>query len=82
MLPILSNMLLEAQGIDFTATNLERGVPCSQFSFLMIILMLWSISVLIYGILFFPELKQFVRGRFGSMLVLSSPRTHSPAQKA
>jgi|HubBroStandDraft_6_1064221.scaffolds.fasta_scaffold450874_1 hypothetical protein len=82
MLPILSNLLVEAQGVDFTATDLERGIPGSQFSFLLIILMLWSISVLIYGILFFPELKQFVRARFGSMLVLSLPRTYSPGQKA
>jgi len=82
MLPILSNVLVEAQGVDFTATNLERGIPGSQFSFLMIILMLWSISVLVYGILFVPELKQLVRARFGSMLVVSLPRTDSPAQKA
>lgn len=82
MLPILSNVLVEAQGVDFTATDLERGIPCSQFLFPMMILMLWSIPVLIYGILFFPELKQFVRGHFGSMLVLSLPRTYSPGQKA
>jgi len=31
-------------------------------SLLMVILMLWSIPVLIYAILFFPELKQLVRG--------------------
>jgi hypothetical protein len=32
-------------------------------SLLMVILLLWSIPVLIYAILFFPELKQLVKGR-------------------
>ena len=82
MLLFLSRVLVEARGGDFTATDLERGILCSQFLFLMIMLMLWSIPVLIYGILFFPELKQFVRERFDSMLVLSLPRTYYPGQKA
>jgi hypothetical protein len=82
MLPTLSNLLVEAQGVHFTATDLDRGIPCSQPSFLMIILMVWSIPALMYVIAFFSELKQFVRGRFGGMLVPSLPRSHSPALKA
>jgi len=82
MLPILSNVLVEAQSVNFTGTDLDRGIPCSQSSFLMITLMVWSIPVLMYGIAFFLELKQFVLGRFGSMLLPSLPRTHSPALKA
>jgi hypothetical protein len=65
MLPILS-VLMEAQAdrIKFTATDLERGIHGSPSSLLMLILLLWSIPVLIYAILFFPQLKQLLwRGR-------------------
>ena len=67
MLPILSPLLVEAQSgqIDFTATALERGIHGSPTSLLLLILMLWSIPVLIYAILFFPELQQLVRDRTG-----------------
>jgi hypothetical protein len=66
MLAILSIVLVEAQGDQsITATALERGIHCSPSSLLMLILMLWSIPVLIYAILFFPELKQSVRSRRG-----------------
>ncbi len=67
MLPILSNVLVEAQSgqIDFTATALERGIHGSPTSLLMLILMLWSIPILIYAVLFFPDLKQFILGRGG-----------------
>jgi hypothetical protein len=67
MLPILSNLLAEAQGgrINFTATALERGIHCSPSSLLMLILLLWSVPILIYAVLFFPELTQFMRGRGG-----------------
>ena len=82
MLPTLSNLLVEAQSVNFTGTDLDRGIPCSQSSFLMITLTVWSIPVLMYGIAFFVELKHFVLGRFGSMLVPSLPRTYSPGQKA
>jgi hypothetical protein len=61
MLAILSTVLVEAQGgQSFTATAIERGIHCSPSSLLLIILMLWSIPVLIYAILFFPELKHSV----------------------
>ena len=62
MLAILSSVLLDAQGDpnNFTATDLERGIQASPSSLLLLILMLWSISVLIYAILFFPELKQLM----------------------
>jgi hypothetical protein len=64
MLPILS-VLMEAQAdrIKFTATDLERGIHGSPSSLLMLILLLWSIPVLIYAILFFPQLKQLRAGR-------------------
>jgi hypothetical protein len=67
MLAILSIVLVEVQGdqINFTATVLERGIHCSPSSLLMLILMLWSIPVLIYAILFLPELTQSVRSRRG-----------------
>jgi hypothetical protein len=63
MLPILSSVLVEAQSgqINFTATALERGIHGSPSSLLLLIFMLWSIPVLIYAILFFPELQQLVR---------------------
>jgi hypothetical protein len=62
MLPILLNMLVEAQPdrINFTATDLEQGIQASPSSLLLLILMLWSIPVLIYAILFFPELQQLI----------------------
>lgn len=67
MLPVLSNVLLQAQAhrINFTATDLERGIHSSPSLLLMLILLLWSIPVLIYAILFFRELKQFVPRRGG-----------------
>jgi hypothetical protein len=67
MLPVLSNVLLQAQAdrINFTATDLERGIHSSPSSLLMLILLLLSIPVLIYAILFFQELKQFVPRRGG-----------------
>ena len=68
MVPILSNLLTEAQGgrINFTATALERGIHCSHSSLLMLILLLWSVPILIYAVLFFPELKQLVLVGFGA----------------
>jgi len=65
VLPILSNVLLQAQAdrITFTATALERGIHSSPSSSLMLILLLWSIPVLVYAILFFQELKSSVRRR-------------------
>jgi hypothetical protein len=67
MLAILSNVLVEVQGdrVNFTATDLERGIHCSPSSLLMLILLLWSIPVLIYAILFSPKLKQLIRGGGG-----------------
>jgi hypothetical protein len=67
MLPILSTVLVEAQSgqMNFTATALERGIHGSPSSLLLLILMLWSIPVLMYAILFFPELQQLVRDRSG-----------------
>ena len=63
MLPILSHLLVEAQGrrINFIAADLERGIHGSPSSLLLLILLLWSIPVLIYAILFFPELQQLVK---------------------
>jgi hypothetical protein len=66
MLAILSIVLVEAQGDQsVTATALERGIHCCPPSLLMLILILWSIPALIYAILFFPELRQSLRGRRG-----------------
>jgi hypothetical protein len=66
MLAIFS-IVLVAQGdqINFTATALERGIHCSPSLLLMLLFMLWSIPVLVYATLYFPELKQSVRSRRG-----------------
>ena len=82
MLAILSNVVLDAQGDrnNFTVTDLERGIHCSPSSFLMLLLMLWSIPVLIYAILFFPELKQRLR-RGGNVHPSGKDESHNTANE-
>jgi hypothetical protein len=48
----------------FFEESFSNGRPCyDQAFFLLVILLLWSVPVLIYAILFLPELNQLVLGR-------------------